>query len=222
MPSSSPSEVKFSESSDKVAQLKKDNEINNVQVIPILHEKYSISKKIITQEFTIEKRLVEGIATIKVPVKYEEIYVNGKRFGTSREEGGGGDDNTTPTWQSILSSIKGAITNKKEHEDHSTQEKTERNKIELKGEPISLARGIMEEILPLYAEEIIINKKMKQIAEAVITKRKITENMKITFQIKGENVIVKYPDTVEKNIINDDSSNRADYSVNQGTTTTAA
>ena len=96
--------------------------VEGIQVIPVLSEKYTISKKVVTQDFTIEKRMIEGIATIKVPVKYEQIYVNGKKFGPSGGVGGG---SSSSKLENILSSVKGAITNKgdgKNSEQHRQEE----------------------------------------------------------------------------------------------------
>ncbi|HKH85566.1 MAG TPA: hypothetical protein VKA40_03365 [Nitrososphaera sp.] len=56
-----------------------------------------MSKKITKQNFIIEKRWVMGTARIEVPMKYEEVYVNGKKLGS---KGG---------LESILSSVKGKI-----------------------------------------------------------------------------------------------------------------
>jgi hypothetical protein len=42
---------------------------SDIRTIPILTEKYAISKRITTQDFTIEKRMVEGIAIIKVQIR---------------------------------------------------------------------------------------------------------------------------------------------------------
>src|SRR5579884_3391922 len=105
-PSSSPSTFDISDTDTRDEQKIGIDNPNANQIVPILTEKYSISKKVLTQEFTIEKRLVEGIATIKVPVKYEEIYVNGKKFGSK-----------DTTLQNILSSIKGVITSDNKNEE---------------------------------------------------------------------------------------------------------
>lgn len=42
-----------------------------VQVVPVVANKYSISKKITIQNFTVEKRWVTGTAKILVPMKCE-------------------------------------------------------------------------------------------------------------------------------------------------------
>jgi stress response protein YsnF len=51
-----------------------------------------------------------------------------------------------------------------------------------------------ERIIPLYEEQLEINKKMVKIAEIVITKRRVTEQKKIDIETITEEITVKYPD----------------------------
>jgi hypothetical protein len=48
-----------------------EQKTTEVQVVPVVANKYSISKKITIQNFTVEKRWVTGTAKILVPMKYE-------------------------------------------------------------------------------------------------------------------------------------------------------
>jgi stress response protein YsnF len=165
---------------------------SNIQTIPVHTEKYAISKSIITRDFTIEKRMVEGIATIKVPVKYEEIYVNGKRFGSG-----------TNSLDTLLSSLKGITSrdnNSDQKYDSEKDERISKKKAALQGELAPLSDGMTEQVLPLFGEEIIIKRRMKQVGEAVITKRRVTENKKISLDVKGEKIMIRYPDGTERTL----------------------
>jgi hypothetical protein len=71
-------------------------------VIPVIDEKYSISKKLNTVDFVVEKRWVTKTISVPVSVRYEEIFVNGKQFGSGFEQ--------------MLSSLKGAIMRESEEE----------------------------------------------------------------------------------------------------------
>jgi stress response protein YsnF len=51
-----------------------------------------------------------------------------------------------------------------------------------------------ENVIPLWGEEITINKKMVKIGEIVIRKYQTNEKHKIDVDIKSEKLIVKYPD----------------------------
>jgi len=65
--------------------------------IPVVGEKYSVSKRVRTKDFTVEKRWTTKTISVPVSIKYEEIFVNGKRFGSGLEN--------------VLSSLKRSLTN---------------------------------------------------------------------------------------------------------------
>ncbi|MGN6350704.1 MAG: DUF2382 domain-containing protein, partial [Candidatus Nitrosocosmicus sp.] len=58
-----------------------------------------------------------------------------------------------------------------------------------------------ENIIPLWGEEITINKKMVKIGEIIIRKYQTTEKQKIDVDIKSEKLIVKYPDNRQEEIM---------------------
>lgn len=165
-----------------------EQKTTEIQVVPVLANKYSVSKKITTQNFIVEKRWVTGTAKIEVPMKYEEVYVNGKKLGS--KDG----------LESILSSMKGMISGGKKEE--SSEKMMRKKKEALKGELSPLFKGSSntQEVLPLFAEEILIRKRIRPVGEAVITKRKITENKKIPLSTKSEKIIIRYPDGTETDI----------------------
>jgi stress response protein YsnF len=167
----------------------------DVQVVSVVANKYSVSKKITKQNFIIEKRWVIGTAKIGVPMKYEEVYVNGKKLGS---KGG---------LESILSSVKGKISARGKKEE-SDEKMVRKKKESLKGElaPLFEGNSNTQEILPLFGEEILIRKRIRQVGEAVITKRKVTENIKIPLSIRNEKVIIRYPDGTETDITSRNTS----------------
>lgn len=71
-----------------------------LHTIPVVDEKPSISKQSILSNTIIEKRWVTKTELVRVPVTYEEIYVNSKPLTS----GGGG----------ILSDIRNALSGKNE------------------------------------------------------------------------------------------------------------
>src|SRR5215213_8106840 len=77
-----------------------------------------------------------------------------------------------------------------------------KKKESLKGElaPLFEGNSNTQEILPLFGEEILIRKRIRQVGEAVITKRKVTENIKIPLSTRNEKVIIRYPDGTETDI----------------------
>jgi stress response protein YsnF len=159
---------------------------SDIQIVPVLEERYSIAKKVVTQDFTIEKRWVTKTMTFHVPVKYEEIFVNGKRFGSGA------------ALEKMLSSLKETVSNKKE----SDEEKVNKKQSRLRGELVPLSNGNpkTQETLTLFGEEIIINRNIRRMGEAIISKRRVTENKKVKIDIKGERVIVRHPDGTEEEV----------------------
>jgi stress response protein YsnF len=58
-----------------------------------------------------------------------------------------------------------------------------------------------ENIIPLWGEEITINKRMVKIGEIIIRKYQTNEKQKIDVDVKSEKLIVKYPDNRQEEII---------------------
>ena len=52
----------------------------------------------------------------------------------------------------------------------------------------------------------MIRKRIRQVGEAVITERKVTESIKIPLSTKSEKVIIRYPDGTETDITSRDTS----------------
>ena len=58
-----------------------------------------------------------------------------------------------------------------------------------------------ENIIPLWGEEIIIDKKMVKLGEIIIKKYKTTDKQKIEIDFKTEKLTIKYPDNHKEEII---------------------
>src|SRR5919202_1342559 len=168
------------------------------QIVPVLEEDYSISKQTSIKEAKIEKRAVIKTKTVKVPITYEELYINGKKLKTAEEP-------------RILSALKDKITSiasSGNAEASVEQSISKKNKIENRGELVPLfssssdddgnsetqSESEKEKIIPLYEEQFEIIKKVAKVAEIVVTKRRITEKKTIDINLRGEQVKIKYPD----------------------------
>ena len=55
------------------------------QIVPILEQDYSVSIETSISKVKIEKRLVTKTKTVKVPVVYEELYINDKKLKSVEE-----------------------------------------------------------------------------------------------------------------------------------------
>ena len=142
-----------------------------LHTIPVIEEKPAISKQSILSNTVIEKRWVTKTELVRVPVTYEEIYVNGKPMSS-----GGG----------ILSDLKKALSGKNETEKKS-------GNMEPRGEFVPISTKEEEKVIPVFGEKIIITKKMTKLNDLVIRKRRIVENKRIRVNITKESVKIKHP-----------------------------
>jgi stress response protein YsnF len=145
-----------------------------LQTIPVVEEKISVSKRSIPSTIVIEKKWVTKTELVRVPVTYEEVYVNGKPISS----GGGG----------ILSGLKKAIAGN----SNSTKESSKDMK--LSGDFVPVSGTDMQQVIPLYGEQITITKKMAKLNELVIKKKRLVENKKIKVTVTKENLKIKHPD----------------------------
>ena len=162
------------------------------QIIPILKQDYSISKETSIRKVKIGKRFVTKTKTVRVPVVYEELYINDKKLKSVEES-------------QVFSALKDKISSIASRGNTSIgQSIDKKKKIENMGELVPLLSSSdddnsetqreKERIIPLYEEQLEINKKMVKVAEIVITKRRVIEKKKIDIGIITEEVTVKYPD----------------------------
>jgi stress response protein YsnF len=171
------------------------------QIVPVLEEDYSISKETSIKEAKIEKRAVTKTKSVKVPIVYEELYINGKKLKSAEKS-------------QILSALKDKITSLSGRGDADSsveQSVSKKTKIENRGELVpllstsdheeegnsktqSIREKEKEKVIPLYEEQFEITKKTVKVAEIVITKRRVTEKKKLDIDIRTEEVTIKYPD----------------------------
>lgn len=162
------------------------------QIVPILEQDYSVSIETSISKVKIEKRLITKTKTVKVPVVYEELYINDKKLKSVEES-------------QVFSALKDKISSIASRGNTSVEQSIDKkDKIENMGELVPLLSSSdegnsetqreKERIIPLYEEQLEINKKMVKVAEIVITKRKVTEKKKIDIETITEEVTVKYPD----------------------------
>jgi len=163
-------------------------------IVPVLEEEYSISKQTTSKEAKIEKRWNTKTRTVKVTVTYEEVYINDKKMKSVEKS-------------QILSFLKDKLSSIGRKKSDSSdvdvkQSETRKSDAEDRGELVPLMSSSSsytdssetEKVIPLWAEEIEVSKKMVKVAEIVIKKRRVTETKKIDIGIKKEQVTISYPD----------------------------
>lgn len=174
------------------------------KVIPVIEEDFDLTKKTVIHETSIVKRMATKTEKIEVPITYEEVYVNNKKLKVYDKEVEG-----------ILSKIKDTIAHSVSASDddkieyhyppstpskrsHGNSKHDQNSNYKIRGEVVALNEGQenskTEKIVPIWGEEIIVQKRRVKLGEIVIRKRRIIESKKIDIDIKREKVIVKYPD----------------------------
>jgi stress response protein YsnF len=212
------------------------------KTIPLFAENFDVTKKTEETQLVLSKKWVDSTKKIEIPIKYEEILINGKEFDHYNEK----------EITEILSKIKDKITHVFSHDDkengkegvsHSTdggvnQHNSSGNNptaspsdIEVrefsgqspdeeatqdqgnathgrKPVPLSIGggNGNSEEkgdniVIPLWGEEIVINKRMVKLGEIVVNKYEGIEKRKIDVDVKTEKLTIKYPDKHKEEII---------------------
>ena len=217
---------RFSEKVSQTQQQQKES-LEEEFVIPVIAEEYSLSKKNLSEEINIEKRWVEQ-EEIKIPVRYEKVFVNDKEIDVYSKQG-------------VISQIKEKISdlvqsNKEENEtmneekidtknqnDNKEIEKIKRvedeeeEELQLKGEIVplfdnqqnednnnrqltqssnkkELAKKEHQTVIPLYAEEITISKKMVKVGEILLSKRRVIEEENVNVDTIKERISLEHPD----------------------------
>jgi stress response protein YsnF len=188
-----------------------------VKTIPLFEEKFTLAKKTEETQLILEKKLITSTKKIEIPIKYEEIYINGKEFDSYDE------NEITEIFSKIKHKITDAFSHEKDKDKHSTEEIHDSHDIEIiyqKNDsnvenlnnsnelivPLSIDENNSnttrdENIVPIWGEEIIINKRMVKLGEIVLKKYQINEKKKIEIEVKTEQITVKYPDNYKEEII---------------------
>ena len=154
------------------------SEINSEPlIIPIIEQQTSTKTKTYTETVRIEKRLVEKKKTLDIPINYEEIFVNGRRVEPS----------VADTFKDIKDKIVDIVSFDQDKEDNE-KENVHGEKIPLFGNDTE-----MEKVIPIYAEEVVVSKRLVEVAEVRIRKRKVTQVKRVDVGTATEQITVQNP-----------------------------
>ena len=182
-------------------------------VIPIIEENYNLSKKILAEDVKIEKRWIINDEKINVPIAYEKIFVDDKDLDSYSQE-----DILTELKHKIINfqyigesdDNENKIEQEKKEEIKRHQKEKDRREVRVKEDDMQLfdeektnftshtrnneiLNDKTPEVIPLYAEQLIITKKKVKIGEIVIRKNKVIEDKKVNVDIAKERVTIEYP-----------------------------
>jgi stress response protein YsnF len=185
------------------------NEIINK--IPLIGEKFSITKKTKEGKISIEKRWTTSTKKIEIPVSYEEIYVDGKKIEShSRHE-------VLKVFSKVINKIKQvfsktedtkynenpADTLKVRHYDKDNSILNEKQNNEI-GNHIPLSDNAknskIENVVTIWGEEIVINKRMVKLGEFVVKKYEVTETKQVDVELTSEKLTIHRPDSHKEEI----------------------
>ena len=182
-------------------------------VIPIIEENYNLSKKTLAEDVKIEKRWIIHDEKINVPIAYEKIFVDDKELDSYSKE-----DILTQIKDKIINfqyigesdEDENKIEKEKKEEIKRHQKEKDRREVRVKEDDMQLfdeektnfthhtrnneiLNDKTPEVIPLYAEQLIITKKKVKIGEIVIRKNIVIEDKKIHVDIAKERVTIEYP-----------------------------
>jgi stress response protein YsnF len=181
-----------------------EKSIQITNIIPVLEERYSVSKKTLTELTKIEKRWVTKTEKIEVPVSSEEVYINDTLM-KSYEKGNQEEDVLSEVNKQIVHSFE-EIDNDSKKKQYSILESNESNReliplfdnIAMNSNDSNGNHNISNKettkIIPILGEQVIVTKRIVQIGELVITKNKVIENKKIAIDTRSEEVTIRYAD----------------------------
>lgn len=212
----------FQRFSEKVSKTPQQESIEEEFVIPVIAEDYSLSKKTLSEEINIEKRWVEH-DEIKIPVRYEKVFVNDKEIDVDSKQG---------TISQIKEKISDLVQSNKEETETKKEEKEDtknqndkkgienkkrrgedEEELQLKGEIVplfdnqqnednnihdsnnkELTKNERQALIPIYAEEITISKKLVKVGEILLSKRRVIEEENVNVDTTKERISVEHPD----------------------------
>lgn len=195
-------------------------------VIPIVEENFTVSKNAVEKEVHLEQRWISTTKKIEVPIRYQEIYINGKELESYEGIGIGG------MFSKIKDKIKDAISDDessssgikpdhfiikyhKEEDNHQEKYNTSGEMADTtlfgrgssedgssRSDGINILRSETEKerVIPIWAEEVVISKRMVKVGEVIVKKYRVTESQKVDVDIVREKLTIKYPDGKKEEI----------------------
>jgi stress response protein YsnF len=187
-------------------------------VIQLFAENLTVKKKSEESTVTLSKKFITTTKKIEIPVKYEEVYINDKEFDAFHE------NEITEIFSKIKDKISDVFSHDKDknkendggthHHSHDIEiihhtkdsplgQRNNPNEklVPLLGDKNNYNSNTDESIIPIWGEEIIINKRMVKLGEVVVKKYEINEKQKIDVEVKTEQLTIKYPDNHKEEII---------------------
>ncbi len=182
-----------------------------VQRIPLIGEKFTLTKKTKEGQVNIEKRWTTATKKIEIPVKYEEIYMDGKKIDSLIERDA----------VKIFTKIKDKIKHVFIHSDNKGEDAPKdtlkmkyydaENSLLNDRQNIGGGKAIpstndkrnlkTENVITIWGEEIVINKRIVKLGEFVVKKYEVTETKEVDVELITEKLTIHQPNSHKEEII---------------------
>jgi stress response protein YsnF len=202
--------------------LKQEEEI--IERIPLYEEDFSISKEVTKTQLHLEKKWINSTSKIEIPTKQEEIFINGRELDSyshnelaevfskikekiseaihpekneNDEQANSGEDSKQYPNDIEVKIIRNENMTQENKDEKAlplkkyTDQESDKNQIQVSD---NITEEEEQQVIPLWGEQLIIDKKIVKIGEVIIKKSKISENRKFDVEVRNEKVTVKYPD----------------------------
>ncbi len=175
-----------------------------VKKIPLIGEKFSVTKETKEGQVSIEKRWTTSTKKIEIPVAYEEIYLDGKKIDSHKE------NEFIHIFLKIKDKIKHVFFHTENNEDKSKDTlkvkyyDADNNILNEKqntesGKSIPLSddkkNPKIENVITIWGEEITITKRMVKLGEFILKKYEVTETKKIDVELFTEKLTIHNPNS---------------------------
>jgi len=200
---------KLSENVDNSNPFSYGSEI--VQRIPLIGEKFTLTKKTKEGQVNIEKRWTTSAKKIEIPVKYEEIYIDGKKIDSHIE----GD--AVKIFAKIKDKIKRVFTHSGNKEEDTPKDALKmkyydaENSLLNDGQTSGGGKTMpftndkrnlkTEDVITIWGEEIIINKRMVKLGEFVVKKYEVTETKEVDVELITEKLTIHQPNSHKEELV---------------------
>ena len=187
-----------------------------IEKIPLLGQRFSSTKQSKESQIHIEKRWTTSIKKIEIPINYEEIYIDGKKIDSYN------DSELIKAFSKIENKIKNIIVDPK-IQDPKIQKNLNPETLQVKyydaknyalinekqntglGKPSPLSsvkkNPKIENVITIWGEEIVIDKRKVKLGEFVIKKHEVTESKKIDVELITEKLTIHNPNASKEEII---------------------
>lgn len=186
-----------------------------VSKIPLYGEDFKITKREENGYLKIEKKWITSKKKVEIPVRHEELFVNGKSLDYFDENELG------EIFSKLKNKLSDVFVSERTMETDADKDKTPESKVEIRNilhNTLENEKNIIsQKVVPLsdyqssnignlnkielWGEEITINKRLVKLGEIEVKKFEIHEKRKIDIELKKDKLTIKFPGNYKEEIV---------------------